>query len=202
MGANKPCRARKCTSEKAKIEGKSTLKRPKIEQKSFQNRSWCVWGDPGRFGDAPGRGQDTPGAVQDAPGTAQGRFWDAPEHSKSAPGCSKSARRRSKNGPETVPGRPGVLVEPVRVAKRLRERPRIDFSRFRLGARKLRCAFCTTPASVLLISDVFHAGAPSQRKTSKNGTKIKENRCPGRPGGSPGDPKSSQSACVRAENAA
>ena len=156
-------RERKTTKIRAKNDEKSSENRPKIVRKSSQNRSWSGRGAPGRFGHARGRRRDALGTPTSAPGATQERSWDTPGRPKIARERSRIAREHSRSAPKTVRGRPGALVERVRVAARVSRRPRIDFGSF------FRCrAGRPTSTKHWPQWDETHFGAISLRASSRS----------------------------------
>ena len=86
---------RACQSEQMRVP-KIDEESVRNEQKSIQNRSWAVWGDPSRFGDAPRCCRDAPRTRKSASGTPPERSWDGPGASKSAPGTLQARQERSR----------------------------------------------------------------------------------------------------------
>ena len=150
----------------------------KIQQTSIQNCCWSVWSVSGRCGHAPGRPQDAPGtpvgrskARPGRPKGVLGASRGVQEHSWGLPGCAKIAWERAGRAP-------AMLSEPVRVAKSSRRQLRSDLSQFGRVVWKRRCAFCTTPASVLWMSDFVRFECRVARKPSKNPAfRSRKSRC-------------------------
>ena len=114
-----------------------------------------------------------PGSRRDALGTRPGRAKAGPRAILGRPGRAKSGRETTKSDPGTAPRR--SEDRPERRRRAFGARSTVGrvigtiFRRFCLDARKLRCAFRTTVASVLL---------PSSKVTSERArtTETHENR--------------------------
>ena len=138
------------------------------------NRSWPVLGAQGRFGDASGRARDSFGPPKCRPKADLGAHRAGQERPGDIQKRSRAARRRTQTGLEQAPSAFG--------ASSTIERARgMNFRRFCIVVRKLRCMKNVAPANVLYTS--HEVGTEHARAAKKFETEASRPRKSG-PGAS------------------
>ena len=136
-------------SARTNIKQRSMRNQSKIDEKSTTNRRkiglgrfWAIRVAVGTLRGAAGTPQERDKARPGPPRALSGSPRGVPERSRNAPGIPKTL---SANSPDASGS--------VRGAKRGRKRSWIEIHTFSARRAEARICVCTTPASVLLMSD-------------------------------------------------
>ena len=126
LRSKRPGRARR-SENRAKIEVKFAQNRPKIIEKSTQNRSWQFLRALVRSKAIPGRVRGAPGSAKSAPGDSQGRSWASLRRPERLPGASVGRPGSARDAPRTRPGTKRTRFQRERLSEALSRRILVDF---------------------------------------------------------------------------